>query len=74
MKNGDGEERAEDEKIDLMTGLHRKSMKIGPQADPLVENFLNDVFDSIQDGISILDKDMNIVRVNKAMEKWYAFP
>jgi PAS domain S-box-containing protein len=35
------------------------------------EKFLNDVFDSIQDGISILDKDMNIVRVNKTMEEWY---
>ncbi|NMC07249.1 MAG: PAS domain-containing sensor histidine kinase [Candidatus Lokiarchaeota archaeon] len=29
------------------------------------------VFNSIQDGISILDKDLNIVRVNPVMEKWY---
>ncbi|MBI5051053.1 MAG: PAS domain-containing protein [Nitrospirae bacterium] len=36
------------------------------------EKFLNDVFDSIQDGISILDKDMNIIRVNHAMERWYS--
>jgi PAS domain S-box-containing protein len=36
------------------------------------EKFLNDVFDSIQNGISILDKDLNIVRVNKTMERWYS--
>ena len=35
------------------------------------ERFLTNVFTSIQDGISILDKDMNIVRVNPVMEKWY---
>ena len=35
------------------------------------ERFLNSVFTSIQDGISILDNDMNIIRVNKAMERWY---
>jgi len=36
------------------------------------ERFLSSVFFSIQDGISILDKEYNIVRVNPAMEKWYA--
>ena len=36
------------------------------------ERFLLSIFSSIQDGISILDKDYNIVRVNPAMEKWYA--
>ena len=36
------------------------------------ERFLSSVFSSIQDGISILDKDYNIVRVNPTMEKWYA--
>jgi len=35
------------------------------------ERFLSDVFDSIQDGISVLGKEMNIVRVNPTMEKWY---
>ena len=37
------------------------------------ERFLSSVFSSIQDGISILDKDYNIIRVNPAMEKWYAY-
>ena len=36
------------------------------------EVFLSNVFSSIQDGISILDKEMNIVRVNTVMEEWYA--
>ena len=35
------------------------------------EKFLSGVFSSIQDGISVLDKEMNILRVNHAMEKWY---
>jgi len=34
-------------------------------------HFLNSVFTSIQDGISILDTKMNIVRVNPSIEKWY---
>jgi PAS domain S-box-containing protein len=33
---------------------------------------LEDVLDCIKDGISILDGDLNILYVNKSMEKWYA--
>jgi len=36
------------------------------------ERFLSSIFCSIQDGISILDTEMNIIRVNPAMEKWYS--
>lgn len=36
------------------------------------ERFLANVFMSIQDGLSILDPDLNILRVNPTMEKWYA--
>lgn len=36
------------------------------------ERFLDNVFSSIQDGISVLDKDMNIIRINQTMEKWYS--
>lgn len=35
------------------------------------EGLLSSIFSSIQDGISILDADMRIVRVNPAMESWY---
>jgi PAS domain S-box-containing protein len=36
------------------------------------ERFLDNIFEGIQEGISILDKDMNIVKVNHAMKKWYS--
>ncbi len=39
------------------------------EADDL---FLQDILDSIQDGVSILDKDLNIVIVNNSMKVWYA--
>lgn len=35
------------------------------------EAFLQAVFNAIQDGISVLDREMNVVMVNHAMEKWY---
>ena len=34
-------------------------------------SFLNSIFTSIQDGLSISDTQMNVLRVNPAMEKWY---
>ncbi|WP_424358464.1 PAS domain-containing sensor histidine kinase [Methanocella sp. MCL-LM] len=37
------------------------------------EQFLSRIFDSFQDGISILDKDLKIVRVNRIMEEWHYF-
>ena len=36
------------------------------------ERFLNNIFSSIRDGISILDSEMRIIRVNPAIEGWYA--
>lgn len=36
------------------------------------ERFLANIFESIQDGISILDTDLRILRVNPPMERWYA--
>ena len=36
------------------------------------ERFLTSIFASIQDGISVLDNEYNIVRVNPAMERDYA--
>ncbi|MDD5474248.1 MAG: PAS domain S-box protein [Candidatus Methanoperedens sp.] len=35
------------------------------------ERFLADIFASIQDGIGIIDKDMNIIRVNPTAQRWY---
>jgi PAS domain S-box-containing protein len=36
------------------------------------ETFLENLFSSIQDGISILDKNMNIIRINPVIQRWYA--
>ncbi|MBU0988310.1 MAG: PAS domain S-box protein [Proteobacteria bacterium] len=36
------------------------------------ERFLQNIFDAIQDGISVLNKDLNILQINNTMEKWYA--
>jgi PAS domain S-box-containing protein len=49
--------------------VHRKKTEEEVQER---ERFLSSVFDSIQDGLSILDEDYNIIRVNSTMEKWYA--
>ncbi|MFZ5918982.1 MAG: PAS domain S-box protein [Chloroflexota bacterium] len=35
------------------------------------ERFLQNVFDAIQDGISVLDTDLNIIRTNRWMEQMY---
>lgn len=35
------------------------------------ERFLSSIFGSIQDGLSILDKNLSIIRVNSTMETWY---
>lgn len=35
------------------------------------ESFLANVFANIQDGISVLDDDLNILRVNATMQEWY---
>ncbi|MFW5792810.1 MAG: PAS domain S-box protein [Bacteroidota bacterium] len=35
------------------------------------EQFLANVFNSVQDGISILDKDLNIIKTNWIMQEWY---
>ncbi len=35
------------------------------------ERFLRDVFDAIQDGISVLDRDLNIIRTNRWMQARY---
>jgi PAS domain S-box-containing protein len=36
------------------------------------ETFLENVLYSIQDGISVLDTDLNIIMTNRVMEDWYA--
>jgi PAS domain S-box-containing protein len=45
--------------------------KLAEEKQRQSETFLRNIFECIQDGISILDKDLNILRVNPIMEKWY---
>jgi PAS domain S-box-containing protein len=35
------------------------------------EKFLNNVFNGIQDGVSVIDKDMSVVCYNPTIEKWH---
>ncbi|MCJ8502836.1 CHASE domain-containing protein [Desulfatitalea alkaliphila] len=35
------------------------------------ERFLDSVLESVQDGISVLDTELNIIHANKMMAKWY---
>lgn len=37
------------------------------------ERYLESIFEGIQEGISILDKDLNIVKANHSMRKWYSY-
>jgi len=48
------------------------SVKKAEEAQRERELFLASIFNSIQDGITILDLDLNIVQVNPTMERWYA--
>lgn len=56
-----------------MEELEALEVKHEQTENALLENerFLSDVFDSIQDGINILGKDLVTHRVNRVMEKWY---
>ena len=36
------------------------------------KTFLSNIFTSIQDGISVLDKNLNIIQINPIMELWYS--
>lgn len=36
------------------------------------ERFLRDIYRCIQDGISVLDKDLRIMSVNPTMQRWYS--
>ncbi|PWB53694.1 MAG: hypothetical protein C3F06_06150 [Candidatus Methanoperedenaceae archaeon] len=36
------------------------------------ERFMDSIFESIQDGIGIIDSEMNIIKVNKTAESWYS--
>jgi PAS domain S-box-containing protein len=49
--------------------IHRKKTEEEVQER---ERFLSSMFESIQDGISILSEEYTILRVNKTVENWYS--
>ena len=63
------EQRIQDRTADLQTEIHiRRKTEVELQTS---KQFLESVFNAIQDGISVLDKDLNILQVNKIMYHWY---
>ena len=66
--------RNEEGRITSIFGISRDITKIKENNEALIESekFLSDVFSSIQDGISVLDTDLNIIRVNSKMEALYS--
>jgi PAS domain S-box-containing protein len=55
-------------------GVTRDISENKKMEEQLIENkrFLEAVFDSIQDGICVLDTELNILNINKTLEKWYS--
>ena len=54
----------------LIMGIDITERKQAEEALRAEEKFLEDIFNSIQDGLSILDQDRTIIRVNPAMKKF----
>ena len=61
------QERSYEEARNLLVLMRKQAVEI-----LLKDQFLRGVFESIQDGISVLDKEYNILSVNPAMNKWYS--
>jgi len=57
-----------------ITGLQKEVTELKRVEEALRESerLLNNVFNSIQDGISVLNTDLTIRSVNGVMKKWYA--
>lgn len=60
---------------DLSFALHKIDIEIEKNRFNTLlkekEQLLNGVFESIQDGISVLDKDLTILHTNDIMKRWY---
>lgn len=62
-------------KIVKNTLNHQKAKRDKKLAEKALQEsklFLDNVLDSIQDGVSVLDEDLSIVLVNQTMRTWYA--
>jgi len=58
----------------VLQGIFRNitERKMAEESFATREKFLSDIFSSMRDGISVLDTEFNILRVNRTIEKWYA--
>ena len=56
----------------ILVGRDMTARKLAEETLQESERFLSSIFSSILDGISILDKELNILRVNPTMENWYS--
>ncbi len=71
------EEKTKEQLIRELSDARQLIAKLDLKYQPILESlgdkekFLKDVLNSIQDGISILDKDLKILHVNHIMEIWY---
>jgi len=77
LKNEQLRLKLEQQTADLMVANDKLLHEIGERhrAEEALresEGFLNNIFASIQDGISVLDRDFKIFRINLAMEQNYA--
>lgn len=59
--------------VEYSKGLRTAMTKLEEEKAKLREgeHLMANIFSSIQDGIGVLDKDMNIIRVNPTAERWY---
>lgn len=64
---------SQDELAELAEGFNLMAQALQEKTQALKEReqFLTNIFASIQDGISILDRDYTIIKVNPAMERAY---
>ena len=58
----------------LLTSMHQyiDGLKQAQEDIRKSKQFLDNIFDSIQDGMTILDTGLNILRTNRATERWFA--
>lgn len=72
----DGASKLEDANAKLKAlnenlNIEIRERKKAEEASRQGERFLSSIFAAIQDGISVLDRDMRIIRVNETIGKWH---
>lgn len=63
-----------EEQVQLRTADLHTEIKTRQKAEAELKankDFLESVFNSIQDGITVMDRDLNVLRMNQTIEQWY---